>query len=266
MTFPTEWNAKKPRSTSLIFIDSIIIWFVIMQKLFTILVASSFILVAIGSTIQADIVFVTEDFSSGAGSIAGWTSVGTFTTSILHSTSNQDFDKNDLLSPVGNEATGDGVIGDGALRFNTENAIRGDEAIAFTLGGTMSLGESITLDMNLFNGNSSYHNADYQLFNLTDGTVLNSSGLTLVLGNTHGSYVPTDIQVSYTALATDVGDTLQIRIIEDNNDTSRDVYVDNFSVTSIPEPSSFAVFSIGVVAVLLRRRQRKTRCMFKSLS
>ena len=45
-------------------------------------------------------------------------------------------------------------------------------------------------------------------------------------------YVPVDFNLVYEAIATDDGDTLQIRFLEDNNHTARDIYVDNFSLIS----------------------------------
>lgn len=185
----------------------------------------------------AAITATSNDFSGG--DITGWTSVGATSTEIVHDgTSAGDYDDGDptlkLEYTAGMTLTGDGVKDDGGLRFNTQNAIQGDEAIGLTIAGTMEEGEEITFSGSVYNDNSSYSKYNAQLWNLTDGTLLAESGFALVQALSHIAYVPVDFNISYIATAADAGDTLQIRFVEDANSTARDIYVDNFELTSVP--------------------------------
>jgi hypothetical protein len=226
---------------------------------------------AVASSASAAIVAYSSTFSS-SGSIAGWTSVGA-TPAVIKwdsaNASNNDYDKLDLVNTQANpldgngivgdmsgdtEAMGDGVQGDGGLWFDTFNATAGDEAIAFTLSGTIALGEQYNLSIGAYNDGLSFYSGSYQLYNLTDATVLASVNSPNIIGSTGATYKPVDFTLSYTALASDVGDQLQIRFVEAANNSGRDLYVDNLSLAVIPEPSVALLGGLGVLALLRRRR------------
>jgi len=226
----------------------------------------------LATTSMASIVPISDDFSSGSGSIANWASVGTTATTLSFDYPAEDYDRNDLLNSTGNALDGDGVVGnlagddevtgdglhggttDGGLRFNTVNGTPGDEAIGLTIGGTMDVGEQITLTTWEYNDWGSYFWGSVQLYNLTDGTVLIDSGNRYVKGNSDTTYVPVETVLQYTAQASDAGDTLQVRILEQANSSARDTFLDSYSVTSIPEPASLGLVGIFGAAVLFLRK------------
>ena len=207
-------------------------------------VAVASMVVGVPAACRAAVIGVSEDFSGGAGSVASWASVGVTPTTIAHST-----------SAVDGVAAGDGIAGDGAFVFDAINGTPGDEAVAFNFSGTMDLGDFLVLDFSVFNGNSSFNRARYALFNATDGTELAGTDI-FQTGNKPGS----DITLSYTATAADVGDSLQFRITEDHNNVARDVFLDSFSLT-VPEPSSYALLGFGTLVFAVRRWRHKRHGM-----
>lgn len=205
--------------------------------------------VALSATIcNAAITQTSDTFDTGISNNGTWVHVGTETSGGIAFDSVSTFD--------GGLTGGDLLDDDGGLRLNTFDAIIGNEAMGLTIGGTIDLGEQITFSYGLYNDNSSFNSVFAQLYNLTDGTILATSAAHTIDG-TAGQPTPENIDavLNYTALASDVGDTLQIRFIENNNNTARDVYVDNYSVVSVPEPSSTALLGLGGLALLLRRRK-----------
>lgn len=190
----------------------------------------------------ATITEINDDFNVGAGN---WGSVGSATALIAHdSMSEGDYDDGNLSLKLpyslGMALPGDGVKSDGGLFLDSQNTIQGDEAMGLTIAGLMEKGEEIIFSGNIYNNRPSYSSFKTQLWNLTDNTVLAESGSQSINGLGHASYVPVNFSVSYTVGANDAGDTLQIRILENANHTDRNVYVDNFSLTSslnTPPPS-----------------------------
>lgn len=194
------------------------------------------------SLAMAGIIGTSDDFDTGIGS---WVHVGTVTSGTITWDDYSQYDG----------APGDGLVNDGGLRLNTDNATQGDEAMGLTIGGTMETGEEITFSGNWYNDNSSYSKNNAQLWNLTDGILLAESGSTHV--DPKGT--PVAFSVAYTATASDDGDTLQVRFREDNNHTARDIYVDNFSVTtSLGPPPVYEhprlFFSTNELAAIQARR------------
>ncbi len=220
---------------------------------------------------QATLIGVSDDFDDNTGTFSSWVDVGSFATDIFYdSTSANDFDKLDFVDSQGNpldgdtivgnlagdtEPLGDGLLGDGGLRLNTLDTTQGNEAIGLTVGGTMDLGEEISFTATLYNDNLSFFSGRFQLYNLTDSTVLSDTGNTSIQGSGSGTYVPIDFSLAYTAVGTDAGDTLQIRFVENANATSRDGYIDNFALTSIPEPTTFGLMGLFGLAGLLARKR-----------
>ncbi len=161
----------------------------------------------------------------------------------LAPTTDGDYDDGDpankLAYTAGMTLTGDGISdldgsGDGGLRLNTQDDVQGSEAIALTIVGTMSESNTISFTGSVYNDNGSFCPFNAQLWNETDNTLLAESGNITVEGLNHIAYVPKSFDVSYLVTAADEGDTLQIRFLENANSTSRDIFVDNFSVTSTP--------------------------------
>lgn len=190
------------------------------------------------SSTMAAITPTSDDFSSDTS--GSWVSVGATNTVIGYDgTSAGDYDDGDpatkLAYTVGMTLTGDGVKDDGGLRLDTVDAIPGNEAIGLTIAGTMDEGALISFTGSAYNDNGSSSEYIAQLWNLTDDTLLAETASINVNGITGVNYVPKDFGVAYQVKAEDAGDTLQIRFKEDNNNTARDVYVDNFSVTVEPE-------------------------------
>lgn len=170
-----------------------------------------------------------DTFQTNTESFPGWSVVLSPTnTTVLWDAALYDYE---VVLGVTN-ATGDGVLNDHGLRMDTENAETNDEAVGFTLSGTLDRGETITFSGNAYNDNSSVVSFYAQIWNLTDDALLAQSAKITVSGN--ATPEPQDFSVTYTATAADAGDTVQIRLIEDANSTARDIYIDNFEVTSTP--------------------------------
>lgn len=133
---------------------------------------------------------------------------------------------------AGGTITGDGLLADGALRFNAVDGIKGNEYIAFELDGTMETGETITFGFNAFN------QADYgfmvqgQLWDLTTSNELAVSEWVSVLANSKPDYKPCGGTVSYTATGVDSGHHLAVVFREWGNKSKRDPCIDNIHVTS----------------------------------
>ncbi|TXD46761.1 polysaccharide lyase family 8 super-sandwich domain-containing protein [Polaribacter sp. IC073] len=131
---------------------------------------------------------------------------------------------NVVITTVTDDAdNGDGV-GDGATFVDGQSTATGQGA-AYTFGGTMQLGESITISTYTYNRNSSYVNLKVELYNKTNSRVLKTSPIIKHDGN---DTTPVNTTLSYTAVSADNGDVLQIRYIRtDNGNTARDFAIDN---------------------------------------
>ncbi|MDO5980171.1 polysaccharide lyase family 8 super-sandwich domain-containing protein [Flavivirga spongiicola] len=128
------------------------------------------------------------------------------------------------LSSVFDDANNGDGIGDGATSVDGQSVATGQGA-AYTFGGSMQLGESITISTYTYNRNSSYVNFRIQLYNNTDNTLLKTLSIITHLGN---NTTPKNTVLNYTAVASDVGDVLQARYIRtDDGNTSRNFAIDN---------------------------------------
>jgi hypothetical protein len=212
---------------------------------------------------------------TGSGTISGWSSVGATATTVLYqngSGAREDYyDGNTNVAqaarPTGDAAaiiaaggtiTGDGLLADGAMRLDgANNGIAMDEAIGLTLDGTMEEGEEITFSFNVFNRISARETYTYgQLWDVTANQELAISEKITVAGDGNTAYTPVDGSVSYIATAAENGHVLQIRFVEGNEGTTaRDSYIDNYSVTVIPEPATLGLIgSFGAALILVRKR------------
>ncbi len=196
-------------------------------------------LIALGVAVEgmAAVSDVSDDFDTNTGTYPSWASVGAASTTIQYdSVSEADYDDGNPSSylpySIGMLLSGDGVKGDGGIKLDSQNSIQGDEAMGLTVGGTLELDEELTFTGSVYNDGSSFSVFNAQLWNLTDNSLLAESGGTLVRGKPHVAYVPVEFNVTYTALVSDVGDTLQLRFLEDTTNNVRDIYVDNFSLDS----------------------------------
>ncbi len=158
------------------------------------------------------VIFLTFTTNAQVVSTSGyWTEIGDVNLSIV--TSDGD--------------NGDGV-GDGAIFVDGQSAVVG-QGVTHTFGGAMTLGESIVINTYTYNVNVSYVRFNVELYNVTDNTVLASTASPVLISNSSSPPVLTTL--NYTAVASDVGDTLQVRYIRnDPGDTYRNLAIDNLSL------------------------------------
>lgn len=190
---------------------------------------------------EGRVIETSDDFTDTSLTFSRWVSIGTVATVISHDAiSEEDYDDGDatvkLAYSNGMTLTGDGVKDDGGLILNSQNDSTGDEAIGLTIIGSMDTGEVITLSGSAYNDNSSYSRYNAQLWNVSDDRLLTQTSSTTVLGDISINYTPTSFNLTYTATTADDGDTLQIRFSEENNHTARDIYLDNFLLTTSSAP------------------------------
>ena len=234
------------------------------MKMVQSILASVLVVCGLPSAASAASLLYSSDFSqtSGANSIEGWVYNGGVGGAVARSATS--FDNFDLAAPVGDGSGpygGDGVKGDGALLGNTGNAIAGDEYWSYSLSGSYAIGDLINFSGTGFNANSSYNAFFAILYNATDGmelarsSTLGGSKVGLVADDVNPQY---DFSLDYFVTAADLADTLEIRFLENHNNTSRDVFVDNVSVmlTAAPEPTRVLLIGFGLIAVLGRRTRR----------
>lgn len=131
------------------------------------------------------------------------------------------------LSAITNDAdNGDGV-GDGAQFIDGKSAVVGQGA-SFTFSGTMTSGETLSVDTYTYNQNSSFVKFVVDLYNVTDQTVLATSG-TIFISNSSAAPVLTSL--NYMATPSDIGDVVQVRYIRnDDGHTARNFAIDNISL------------------------------------
>lgn len=200
-------------------------------------------------------VLYSSDFSatSGANSVVGGVGGNLSRTSTT-------WDNYDLGGGV---YGGDGVKGDGALLLNTGDGVAGNESWTYTVSTAMTGGEVLNLVGAAFNANSS-HNSNFtiSLYNVTDDRVL---AVSAPMGNSRVGLVDENVNpffnfdLSYLTTDEDVGDVLQIRVIENLNNTARDIYVDYVSLTAtaaaVPEPGRVMLLGLAAGVVGMRRRR-----------
>ncbi|GAB3652128.1 hypothetical protein GCM10028791_21510 [Echinicola sediminis] len=135
---------------------------------------------------------------------------------------------------------GDG-LGDGAQQCQNLSSTAGN-GLSYTFGGSMQQGQSLSFESYVYNPNVSYVRLKVELYNLTDGTALVTAGpVSLTSGVVH------QFALDYTPLASDEGDTLQVRYIRtDDGNSARTFAIDNARLNgaylypeAAPEPSCF---------------------------
>ena len=153
-----------------------------------------------------------------------------------------------LLSYVTTDAdNGDGA-NDGAILVDGQSVVVGQGTI-FTFDGRMQEGNPYNINTAIYNPGGSFTQMDLSLYNLTDGVELSFENN---IGPAGGAVV--SVSTSYTALASDEGDVLQLRFVRDQDgNTSRDFAVDFITLngTTVKNTDAFGSWnSIGDVFLI----------------
>ncbi len=184
-----------------------------------------------------------------AGSVNGWYNIGTVNAVISHSNGagpRWDYwDGDDLVSQPAAETseaaaiiaadgtiTGDEALADGALWFDVQDGVSGNESIALTLPGEMVEGEMIRFSYNAFNNNDYWNMVQGQLWDMTVSNQLAVANWVTVSANSAVDYRPYNAAVSYLTTAAEAGHKLAIVFREWGNSNQRDPYIDNIRVTT----------------------------------
>ena len=112
------------------------------------------------------------------------------------------------------------------------NTTRGDERIAYKLGGTIEEDEKLFFTYNLMNNVAYYNQATGYFYDLTDGVQLTPDAWGTVKAISDATYTPLNAVITYTGTAATAGHEIAIVFREWHNSTSRIAYFDNISVTS----------------------------------
>ena len=135
--------------------------------------------------------------------------------------------------PPGGTITGDGLLADGALMWTVGNTTKGDERIAYNLGGLNGSRGRDHRSASTSSTMSPYYNqiAGY-LYDRTTGTQLMADPWVSSKAWSDPAYTPVDNVVTYTCPPENDGHELAIVFREWHNHTNRVGYFDNISVTS----------------------------------
>jgi hypothetical protein len=129
------------------------------------------------------------------------------------------------LSIVSDDADNTDGTNDGAIFVDGQSAVVGQGA-SCTFSGTMLLNETLNIKTYVYNSGSSYVRLKVELVNVTDNTILVASSPFSMTGGS----APVLTTLNYTAVASDVNDTFQVRYVRtDNGHTARNFAIDNLS-------------------------------------
>lgn len=158
--------------------------------------------------------------------------------------------------PAGGTITGDGNLADGGLQWTVGDTTKGNERIAYNLGGTIEEGEELTFTFNLYNNRNYYNEVNGYFYDLTTGTQLVGDEWVITKATSDPVYTPVDKVRTYTGTAGTAGHQIAIVFREWHSSTARVAYIDNISVTSsIPEPATLGLFGLfGAAVVFVRKR------------
>ncbi len=164
------------------------------------------------------------------------------------------------LSIIFTDADNSDGVADGAMLVDSQST-GGQFGASYSAGSFDAIGEELEFSAAWWNPNASFVWVNVRLQNTTDGVTLATSGDILRNGN---DATPVLVDFTYTALAGDVGDNLEIRFVQQpagTTSTARDFAVDRFSVNPddvvVPEPSTALLASFGLLAMGLRRMRRR---------
>lgn len=118
---------------------------------------------------------------------------------------------------------GDGIA-DGAWLVDGQNT-DAFQGVQYVFDGTAAQGDAINLEAYIYNTYTSYVRVSLELYNVTDDTVLATSG---TVGFPANNTTPKLITLNYVAIATDEGDQLALRYMKVSDfSTFRDFKIDN---------------------------------------
>ena len=147
----------------------------------------------------------------------------------VQTTGNWNPNNTQLSTVYTDDDNGDGV-GDGAIYVGSLTT-NSDQGATFTFAGSMTLNESISISTYNYNTRNSYVRFNVQLYNLTDSSVLATTSPYISIVGVPQNPVPINTILNYTALASDVGDVLQVRYVRVTPfDTYREFAIDNLSL------------------------------------
>ena len=141
-------------------------------------------------------------------------------------------EESNAVVAAGGTITGDGLLADGALKFNATDGIKGNEYIACGVEGAMEAGEAITFGFNAFNQADYGFMVQAQLWDITANRELATGEWVKVPANSKPDYKPVDGSVSYTATDAEAGHSLAVVFREWGNKSKRDPCIDNVWLTS----------------------------------
>lgn len=130
---------------------------------------------------------------------------------------------------VGISADPDGGDGkrDGSVKVDSQS-IGGSFGAFLDLGSVSKPGKRISVTTNIYNINSSYVRCAIVLYNVTDDRVLVQSPVKALDVKLHPEE---EVTLSYVTKEEDMDDNIELRWVQVSNDnTSRDVYIDNVKV------------------------------------
>ena len=160
---------------------------------------------------------------------------------------------------AGGTITGDGLLADGALLWDMQDATAGNEWIHHSLPGTRGAGEVLTVDASVYLNIAWPVGVTVRFYDWTGSTKLGSDewNYSINVGNFNEvTYAPMDVTRTLTITEAMAGHNISVAFREWNNRTQKDVYFDNISVTSsIPEPATLGMVGLfGAVIVFVRKR------------
>ncbi len=134
---------------------------------------------------------------------------------------------NTNLSIVTDDADNTDSVGDGAIFVDGQDTAT-TQGISHTFDGTMTLGESFTINTYTYNRNVSFVKFTVGLYNVTSGAQLAISSEVSI---SNESSTPVLTTLNYAAIASDVGDILEVRYYRTSDfNTARNFAIDNLKL------------------------------------
>ena len=144
-----------------------------------------------------------------------------------------------ILKVTGDADNGDGAS-DGALSFEGASSVVGQGGV-FTFDGTMQEGKNYAINSAMYNANGSYVQVRVTLHNKTDNTEL---AVDVNAGSFMGTGIIHTVAFNYTAVASDAGDTLELRFIRnDDGYVVRSFRIDNAKLNGATLGARVIVYS-----------------------